>query len=238
MYKLRPITVLIPCVHAPSHLKSLVATVPAFVDEIIVFVDANSRDPVGKLDGSERIRIIPVDVHGDSLAMQNGIRQAKGEIIVSLDPDHLFPVDAVSYLLEVFLRSDVRFVSASRFFPGSQNVMSLKFRLGDRLLSLIFSLLYLRWVSDSLSGVWICERAILNEMNLIGDMLAIYQELKIEAIRNPGIGFMEIYLEFSSRSGDKQVRPLRDGMHNLLFMIRKRFTRPARSVSPDASPAC
>jgi len=232
MYKGRPVTVLIPCVHAPSHIKSIFATVPAFVDEIIVFVDPDPQGPVAELDASERIKVIAVDVHGNGLAMRNGIRQAKGDILVSLDPDHLFPMDAVSYLLEVLLRSDVRFVSASRLFPGSKNAMSLKFRLGNRLLSLIFSLLYFRWVSDSLSGVWICERSILNEINLIGDMLALYQELKIEAIRSPNIGFMEIYLEFSSRSGEKQVRPIRDGMHNLLFMIRKRFTRAVSRRNP------
>ena len=237
MYKGSLITVLIPCVQANSHLKSVLSNVPAFVDEIIVFVDVNSREQAAGFAEPGRIKIIPVDVHGNGLALRNGIREARGEIIVSLDPDHLFPVDAVSYLIEVLFRSDVRFVSASRFFPGSKNVMSFKFRLGNRILSLFLSLLYFRWVSDSQSAVWICERSILDEINLVGDVLVLYEEIKIEAMRNPNIGFMEIFLEFSSRSGENKFRPTRDGMHNLLFMLRKRFTRTMRPASPNASPA-
>jgi len=238
MYKDSLITVLIPCVQANSQLQSVLSNVPSFVDEIIVFIDSNSREQAAGLAGTDRIKIIPVDVHGNGLALRNGIRASRGEIIVSLDLDHLFPVDAVSYLLEVLFRSDVRFVSASRFFSGSKNVMSFKFRLGNRILSLVFSLLYFRWVSDSQSAVWVCERSILDEINLVGDVLVLYEELKIEAMRNPNIGFMEIFLEFSNRSGENKFRPYRDGMHNLLFMLRKRFTRTLRPVSPKTSATC
>jgi glycosyltransferase involved in cell wall biosynthesis len=225
MYKGRLITVMVPCVHTPSNIDRVLSSIPSFVDEVIVIVDAISRDHTAGLAGADRTKVIAEDIHGSGSAYINGIMQAKGEIIVSLDPDHMFPVDSISYLLEVLLRSDVRFVSASRFLLGNKNAMSFKFRLGNRILSLILSLLYLRWVSDSQSGVWVFERSILDEINLIGDMLVLCEELKIEAIRNPKIGFMEIFLEFSNLSGEKKLRPYSDGMHNLLFMIRKRFTR-------------
>lgn len=225
MYKGRQISVLIPCLRNAPDLKSVLSRVPSYIDEVMVVLDLESGDYTAERMGVEGVHLICEDVRGSGSAYRTALMQAKGDIIVSLDGDHLFPVDSVSYLLEILLHSNVRFVSGSRFPLGNKNAMSFKYWLGNRALSLILSLLYFRWVSDSQSGVWIFERSILNEVNLIGDMLELCEELKIEAIRNPNIGFMEVYLDFSSRSMEIRLRPYKDGFHNLLFMIRKRFTR-------------
>jgi dolichol-phosphate hexosyltransferase len=225
MYKGRQISVVIPCLRNAPDLKSVLSRVPSYIDETIVVLDLEPGDCAAERMGVEGVRFIGEDVRGSGTAYRTALMQAKGDIIVSLDGDHLFPVDSVSYLLEILLHSNVRFVSGSRFPLGNRNAMSFKYWLGNRALSLVFSLLYFRWVSDSQSGVWIFERSVLNEVNLIGDMLALSEELKIEAIRNPNIGFLEVYLDFSNRSVEIRLRPFRDGFHNLLFMIRKRFTR-------------
>jgi len=234
MYKGRQITALIPCPRGASDIQSVLPQVPTFVDEVIAVIEADS-DHSSALASFDKLRIITEQVHGLGRAYRAGLAQAKGDVIVSLDSDHFFPVDSISYLIELLLRSDVRFVSGSRFPLEDKDAMSLKHRLGNRFLSLVFSLLYFRWVSDSQSGLWVFERSILNEVNLVGDMLELCEELKIEAIRNPQIGFMEVYLDFSSRSGEARLRPYRDGLHNLLFMFRKRFMRRRRAPLSGAS---
>ena len=45
----------------------------------------------------------------------------------------------------------------------------------------------------------------------------------IEALRNRGIRFEEISIQYSSRHGDAKLNPWRDGLHNIWFLIRKRF---------------
>jgi dolichol-phosphate hexosyltransferase len=231
MYKGRQITALIPCPHHVSDIQCILPEVPSFVDEIIAVVVGDSGKGTQELSKLTGVRIIKEQVHGSGQAYRTGLAQARGDIIVSLDADHIFPVDAISYLIEILLRSDVRFVSGSRFPLGNKNAMSLKHRLGNRFLSFVFSLLYFRWVLDSQSGLWIFERSILNEVNLAGDMLEMCEELKIEAIRNPKIGFMEVYVDFSSRSGESKLKPYRDGLHNLLFMFQKRFARRRRTAA-------
>lgn len=223
MYKGRQITALIPCPHNVSDIQNLLPEVPSFVDEVIVVTAGDHGKGTHELTKLNGVRTITEQVHGSGHAYRTGLAQAKGDIIVSLDADHMFPVDAISYLIEILLRSDVRFVSGSRFPLGNKNAMSLKHRLGNRFLSLVFSLLYFRWVSDSQSGLWIFERSVLDEVTLAGDMLEMCEEFKIEAIRNPKIGFMEVYVDFSNRSGESKLKPYRDGLHNLLFMFQKRF---------------
>jgi glycosyltransferase involved in cell wall biosynthesis len=174
-------------------------------------------------------RVLCEKVRGYGRAYKTGLFQAQGDIIVTLDGDHSYPVDALSYLVEIFMHSDVRFLSASRFPLKNRHAMSVKHWIGNKLLSLAMSLLYFRWVRDSQSGMWIFERESLREMRLISDGMAFSEEIKIEAILNHRIGFKEIYIDYSNRMGEIKLQPWKDGLYNLIFMIRKRFGWARRS---------
>jgi hypothetical protein len=91
-------------------------------------------------------------------------------------------------------------------------------------LSLAMSLLYFRWVSDSQSGMWVLRRSILDSMRLTSDGMAFSEEIKIEALKNGKIRFQELNIQYSSRLGEIKLNPWRDGLYNLWFLIRKRFT--------------
>jgi hypothetical protein len=71
--------------------------------------------------------------------------------------------------------------------------------------------------------MWIFYKDALVKMNLRSDGMAFSEEIKIEALCNPAIGFKEIPINFSNRAGEIKLRPWRDGWNNLLFLFRKRF---------------
>jgi dolichol-phosphate hexosyltransferase len=223
VYRDRRITVVIPCLNEEKGIVEVLRRIPRFVDEVIV-VDNNSTDRTGELARENGARVIHERIRGYGRAYKTGLLYSKGDIIVTLDGDHSYPPDAISYLLEVFLHSNVRFLSASRFPLKNKNAMSFKHRVGNKLLSTAMSLLYFRWVRDSQSGMWIFERESLREMNLISDGMAFSEEIKIEAIRRRAIGFKEIYVDYSNRLGEIKLQPWRDGLRNLLFLVRKRFS--------------
>ncbi len=222
MYKGSRITVVIPCLNEEAGIRKVLTDLPGFVDEVIV-VDNNSTDRTAEVARAMNAIVVKETNRGYGRSYKKGFARATGDIIVTLDGDHSYPVDALSYLLEAFLHCRVGFLSASRFPTLSPEVMSLKHKIGNRVLSLAMSLLYMRWVTDSQSGMWVFRRDLLGKMKLSSDGMAFSEEIKIEAIRNRQIGFREIFINYSQRVGEKKLQPWRDGFKNLSFLVKKRF---------------
>lgn len=235
VYRNRTVTVVIPCLNEEKGIVEVLSRMPAFVDEVIV-VDNDSTDTTAEVARSHGARVIHEKIRGYGRAYKTGLIEAKGEIVVTLDGDHSYPVDGISYLLEVFLRSNVRFLSASRFPLKNRRAMSFKHWAGNKVLSLIMSILYFRWVRDSQSGMWVFERESLSCMDLVSDGMAFSEEIKIEAIRRQKIGFKEIYIDYSNRMGEIKLQPWKDGLRNLLFLVRKRFAWRRKATPLAGSP--
>jgi glycosyltransferase involved in cell wall biosynthesis len=233
VYRNRSITVVIPCLNEEKGIVEVLSRMPAFVDEVIV-VDNDSTDRTAEMARRHGATVLHEGIRGYGRAYKRGLFEAKGDVVVTLDGDHSYPVDGISYLLEVFFRSHVRFLSASRFPLKNRQAMSFKHWFGNKFLSLVMSILYLRWVRDSQSGMWVFERRSLDSMILESDGMAFSEEIKMEAIRNRGIGFKEIYIDYSNRMGEIKLQPWKDGWRNLKYLIYKRFTRRRTLTSKAA----
>src|SRR5215831_1123148 len=160
MYKDLRITVVIPCLNEEQGIEKVLRRIPPFVDETIV-VDNGSTDRTAEVAASFGAFVIREDVRGYGRAYKKGFAGATGDIIVTLDGDHSYPPDAISYLLEAFLHLEVDFLNTSRFPVRDRRAMSFLNKLGNRILSLAMSLLYFRRVRDSQSGMWVIRRSIL-----------------------------------------------------------------------------
>jgi glycosyltransferase involved in cell wall biosynthesis len=227
MYKGQKITVVIPCLNEEQGIEQVLKRMPPFVDEVIV-VDNGSTDRTSQVARQYGAQVIREDVRGYGRSYRKGFANARGDLIVTLDGDHSYPVDALSYLLEAFLHLEVDFLNASRFPVRDRRAMSFKHKVGNLILSLAMSLLYFRWVRDSQSGMWVFRRSILPRMDLESEGMAFSEEIKIEALKNPHIRFGEINILYSSRLGEVKLNAWRDGIYNLFFLVRKRFRRQRR----------
>jgi glycosyltransferase involved in cell wall biosynthesis len=222
MYKGQRITVIIPCLNEEQGIQRVLEAMPEFVDEKIV-VDNNSTDGTSDVARSLGAIVIREVVRGYGRSYKRGFANATGDIIITLDGDHSYPVDAISYLLEAFLHLDVDFLNASRFPVRDKNAMSFKHKFGNLVLSITMSLLFFRWVRDSQSGMWVFKRSILKGMRLESDGMAFSEEIKIEALKSSRVRFGEISIQYTSRLGEIKLNPWRDGIQNLLFLVKKRF---------------
>src|SRR5215472_4077113 len=223
MYKGQRITVIIPCLNEEQGVEQVLRRLPDFVDQTIV-VDNGSTDRTSEVARGFGAQVIREDVRGYGRSYKSGFASASGDLIVTLDGDHSYPPDAISYLLEAFLHLEVDFLNASRFPVRDQRAMSFKHKFGNLVLSLAMSVLFFRWVRDSQSGMWVFRRSIVKEMKLESDGMAFSEEIKIEALRNPRIRFGEISIQYSSRLGEIKLNPWRDGFQNLFFLVKKRFS--------------
>jgi glycosyltransferase involved in cell wall biosynthesis len=224
MYKGQSITVITPCLNEEQGVEKVLRGMPEFVDEIIV-VDNASTDRTSDVANSLGAKVIREEQRGYGRAYKRGFAEATGDLIITLDGDHSYPVDALSYLIEAFLHLDVDFLNASRFPVRNRRAMSFKNKIGNLGLSIAMSMLFFRWVRDSQSGMWIFRRSILEKMKLESDGMAFSEEIKIEALRHPAIRFGEISIQYSSRVGETKLNIWRVGFQNLAVLAKKRFFR-------------
>jgi glycosyltransferase involved in cell wall biosynthesis len=201
---------------------------PEFVDQVIV-VDNGSTDRTSDVARSLGAEVIREPVRGYGRSYKKGFSCATGDIIITLDGDHSYPPDAISYLLEAFLHLEVDFLNASRFPVRDSKAMSFKHKIGNLALSMAMSALYFRWVRDSQSGMWVFRRSILAGMTLESDGMAFSEEIKIEALKNRRVRFAELSIMYTSRLGEIKLNPWRDGFYNLWFLVKKRFARGRRT---------
>ncbi len=224
VYKSQRITVIIPCLNEEQGIEKVLSRMPDFVDQTIV-VDNGSTDRTSDVARSFGAEVIREPVRGYGRSYKRGFASAIGDLIITLDGDHSYPPDAISYLIEALLHLDVDFLNASRFPVRDPAAMSFKHKFGNWILSLAMSILYFRWVRDSQSGMWVFRRSILKNMKLTSDSMAFSEEIKIEALKNSRIRFAEIAILYTSRLGENKLNPWRDGFYNLWFLVRKRFER-------------
>ncbi|MBS1854097.1 MAG: glycosyltransferase family 2 protein [Acidobacteria bacterium] len=224
MYKDLSITVIIPCLNEEQGVEKILRAMPGFVDEVVV-VDNNSTDRTSEVAASLGAKVVREEVRGYGRAYKRGFASATSDLIITLDGDHSYPVDALSYLVEAFLHLEVDFLNASRFPVRDSRAMSFKNKFGNLVLSLVMSILFFRWIRDSQSGMWVFRRSILEGMKLESDGMAFSEEIKIEAILNPRVRFGEISIMYSSRVGETKLNAWRDGFQNIVFLLKKRFLR-------------
>jgi len=223
MYKSQRITVISPCLNEEQGIEQVLRRMPEFVDEVIV-VDNGSTDKTSDVARGYGAQVIREDVRGYGRSYKTGFSSATGDIIITLDGDHSYPVDALSYLIEAFRHMEADFLNASRFPVRDARAMSFKNKFGNLVLSLVMSVLFFRWVRDSQSGMWVFRRSILADMKLVSDGMAFSEEIKIEALKSPKVRFGEISILYTSRLGEIKLNPWRDGFQNLWFLVKKRFS--------------
>jgi len=197
---------------------------PDWVDEIIV-VDNGSTDGTAQVAKSKGAFVISEKQRGYGRAYKTGFAHAKTDVICCLDGDHSYPISDLDRLIDVFFHYDVDFLSACRFPILNQESMSLKHWFGNKILSFVMAILFLTPIEDSQSGMWVFKRSILEHIKLTSGGMAFSQEIKIEVIKNAKLRFKEEHIKYSARQGEIKLRPFRDGIGNLLFLLKKRIWR-------------
>jgi dolichol-phosphate hexosyltransferase len=236
VYRGQRISVVIPCFNEEHGLRHVLAGMPAYVDEVIV-VDNNSTDETARVAAELGATVIFQGRKGYGNAYQAGLPAATGEIVATVDGDGTYPADAIAPIVDHMLDRGLDFVSASRFPLHERRAMRTRNVVGNTILTYTFRALYLRWVADSQSGMWVFRRACLRDVRPTQPGMAFSEEIKIEALQAPGLRFGEYHIRYTERIGETKLYPWRDGVANLLFLFRRRLGRLAAAPAPVPEPA-
>lgn len=221
------ITVVIPALDEQEGIGHVLASLPrarlraAGHRVRVLVVDGGSRDRTRELaeQGGAQVLRAP---RGYGRQYRAGFAAVDSGLVVTLDADGTYPVDLVPGLVDHLLRHDLEFLSVDRFAGLQAGSMSTLHGFGNRVLTLTARLLFGVPLRDSQSGMWIFRREVLPRLHLVAHGMAFSEEIKIEAFRN--CRFAEVPGRYAPRRGRAKLRSYRDGLGNLAFLFRKRFS--------------
>jgi glycosyltransferase involved in cell wall biosynthesis len=228
---LRPlISIIMPALNEVGCIEDVVSSVPVkefaergFDTEILV-VDNNSQDGTGETARRAGARVVCEPRRGYGLAYRTGFKEARGSVICTLDADRSYPISILPTMVDTLLRDELDFMSTDRFAFMHNGVMSRKNRVGNALLTLVSRALFRLPFRDSQSGMWVFRRDILDRMRLNATGMALSEEIKIEAGWKLKARCAEVPIHYGYRCGRPKLRAWRDGIGNLLFLLRKRLS--------------
>ncbi|MDO8518315.1 MAG: glycosyltransferase family 2 protein [bacterium] len=216
------ISIVIPCYNEEKSIADVVRAVPKGVLEIVV-VDNNSTDRTAEIAREAGARVVTEAKQGYGPALACGFRNARGDIIATLDGDSQYPAYKVVEIAEFLVANNLDFVSASRFPLDDQGSMPLVRKVGNWGLTLATNVLFFLSLHDAQSGMWVFRKRALDHLTLkqteVSKGMSLTQEIKVRAVINTSVRFAEYHIPYHPRLGESKLHPFRDGWRMLVYLI-------------------
>ncbi|MBF6612730.1 MAG: glycosyltransferase family 2 protein [Chloroflexi bacterium] len=222
MYKGLSVSVVIPCFNEEQGIASVLRSMPDYIDQVVV-VDNNSTDETGRIAQELGAEVVFETKKGYGNAYKAGLPVARCDIIATADGDGTYPTGSIGPIVDSLLAKRYDFISASRFPLRNPKAMRFRNVLGNKILTYTTRVLWLRWIADSQSGMWVFRREVLKQIRLESRGMPFSEEIKLRVISNPRLRFGEYHVNYSERIGETKLFPMRDGVENLVFLFKLRF---------------
>lgn len=231
MFKGLSVSVVIPTWNEAKGIAYTLRTVPSLVDEVVV-VDALSTDGTADIARANGARVFLENRRGYGRAFKTGFNAAKGDILVSADGDGTYPLGVLPDLLEFMISRDALFVPCSRFPLRDPRSMRERNKFGNRAITTIASLLWMRGIDDVLSGMWAMRREAWVKLDIVSDSWNFSEEIKLRAMEAFGPRFAEFHISYAERLGETKLAPWRVGVENIvwLFLMRMGVERQVKAM--------
>jgi glycosyltransferase involved in cell wall biosynthesis len=234
------VSVVIPARNEAANLPHVFATLPPWVDEVIL-VDGGSVDDTVAVTRElcPEAKVIPQLGDGKGDALQAGFAAATGDIIVTIDADG--STDGAEIVLFVgALVAGADFAKGSRFSSnGSSDDITSVRRYGNSLLNLLVNRMFGTQLTDLCYGYNAFWARHLDALDIDCSGFEIETLMTIRAAK-AGLKIHEVpSYERCRISGSSNLRAIRDGLRILKVIVRERFSAmPERHpVTAGFSPA-
>lgn len=224
MHRRHSISVVIPCHNEEVGIEKTYGMIPKFVDEVIV-VDNLSTDGTAEVARKLGAKVVSEKKKGYGFALKRGLEEAKGDIVITIDGDGTYPIEDSQGAIDHLLEKDLDFVSCARFPLRNRASMRWQNFLGNKIVSFLMSLLFLKWFQDGLSGMWVFKKEIYPLLLPLSSSWNISEEIKIEALLHPEVRFGEYRINYHPRFGKSKVWPFRIGIENIVYLFYLRFVK-------------
>lgn len=226
------LSIIIPVYNEERNIEKVIRKIkklplPGIKKEIII-VDDGSRDGTSLI--LKKHREDPgIQVHfsrlnmGKGVAIRTGLKYATGKIILIQDADLEYDVSDYPRLLKPILENKADVVYGSRFRGKIKN-MALFNYLGNRLLSFLTTVLFLRKVTDEATAYKIFKASVIKRLKLRSRHFEFCPEVTAKLLRDRSIRYAEVPIRYKARNvaEGKKIK-LRDGIAAVWTLLKYRI---------------
>lgn len=200
--------------------------------EIVVVDDGSTDDTKNVALASNAIVIGDGRNHGKGHAMRKAFRQARGDIIVTIDADGEHKPEEIPRLIyPLYNGTDV--VAGSRFLGEGKDFTTKLNQIGNKFLNLAIMMMTGKYITDSQTGFRAFKRAFLDKITLDSHGFEIEAEITVKGLRN-GFKLEEIPIFCTRRAeGKSKIRIAFDGFRIFMTILRSSFAPIAHDVEPS-----
>lgn len=217
------VSVVVPAMNEAANLPHVFATLPSWVDEVIL-VDGNSTDDTVAVAKRLRpdLRVVVQTRRGKGNALTEGFAAAQGDIIVMIDADGSTDGREI-FAFVTALVEGADFAKGSRYIPGggSDDISPVR-SLGNKALTVLTNMMYGTRYTDLCYGYNAFWSRHLDAMALDCDGFEIETLMNIRAA-HAGLTIAEVPSHERLRiHGESNLHAVRDGWRVLKTIMRER----------------
>jgi glycosyltransferase involved in cell wall biosynthesis len=217
------ITALICTLNEEENLVHVLPKIPDWIYEVLL-VDGHSTDATVEIAKQlcPRIRVLVQPGKGKGDAIKQGVLEATGDIIVTLDADgQTNPEDMQRFITPLLNGYDL--AKGTRLAYSRPPHMPRYRWFGNKILAITANILYGTRYTDICSGYNAFWRTAFHRLKLTHNGFEMEQEMMVKA-KKAGINVIEVEHHDAGRlDSNSKVSGIKQGFTNLWIIIKERF---------------
>ncbi len=216
------IAVIVPTMNEPAVSKVVNETRQALkhYDTEVIVVD-KSTDDTAKKARKAGARVIAQEHAGYGNAIMLGLRYvAPGtDVVVIVDGDNTYDPYEIPLLIDPIIDGYADLVLGNRFTRIDEGAMTLRNRIGNRIITTTINLLYKLRLKDSRTGFRAISRHAVELLEITSEGMPFASEMIIDA-RKKSLHIVEVPVSYRQRVGQPKMKAYKDGSQILLLIVR------------------
>jgi len=196
------------------------------VEIVVVHTPRNSSDTEelrSALKEYHGVRVVTQKQRGYGVAYRTGFREAKNDVIVTLDADLTYHPEDLCVMISRFNSRKLDFMNTDRLSKYDPGAFSWSHGFGNLFLARLMNILFRTGFNDSQSGMWVIRREKLARLKFEGIHMEFSADIKIEA-RLRGLRCAEYPIRYVRRQAGTSTNTWREGLKIAAFMIGKKLS--------------
>ena len=214
----RDLTILIPTLNEADAIGKVIEEIlqEGFDKSQILVVDGGSTDGTVDIIRNYGVKVVFQEGRGKSQAIKTAIKYIRTPYVLIMDGDYTYPAKYIRDLYREIVQNKYDEVIGARQF----NKLSQKFlfRIGNKILTKFFNLLFNTRLSDVLSGMYIVKTDVLKDILFESRKFGIETEIAAHVASTSG-KISQFPIEYRPRLGKKKLR-VYHGFQIAIDMVR------------------